>query len=102
MAGSRRDERACVRRAQAGSASDFEALFCTHWGPAYRAAFEDAFARIARGRSLPFVPFLLDGVALDPALYLGDGLHPNARGTARVADHVWHALEPVLRRVGGS
>src|SRR2546430_15658470 len=39
MAGSRRDERACVRRAQAGSASDFEALFRTHWGPAYRAAY---------------------------------------------------------------
>src|SRR5437763_17163143 len=39
MAGSRRDERACVRRAQAGSASDFEALFRAHWAPAYRAAY---------------------------------------------------------------
>ena len=39
MAGSGRDERAWVRRAQAGSASDFEALFRAHWGPAYRAAF---------------------------------------------------------------
>src|SRR2546423_8724519 len=39
MAAPRRDERACVRRAQAGSASDFEALFRTHWGPAYRAAY---------------------------------------------------------------
>jgi RNA polymerase sigma-70 factor, ECF subfamily len=35
----KRDERAWVRRAQAGSASDFEALFRTHWGPAYRAAY---------------------------------------------------------------
>jgi len=32
-------ERAWVRRAQAGSASDFEALFRAHWGPAYRAAY---------------------------------------------------------------
>jgi RNA polymerase sigma-70 factor (ECF subfamily) len=39
MAGSGRDERAWVRRAQAGSVSDFEALFRAHWGPAYRAAF---------------------------------------------------------------
>ena len=39
MAGSSRDERAWVRRAQAGSASDFEALFRAHWGPAYRAAY---------------------------------------------------------------
>ena len=39
MAGSGRDERAWVRRAQAGSASDFEALVRAHWGPAYRAAY---------------------------------------------------------------
>ena len=35
----KRDERAWMRRAQAGSASDFEALFRAHWGPAYRAAY---------------------------------------------------------------
>jgi RNA polymerase sigma-70 factor, ECF subfamily len=34
-----RDERASVRRAQAGSASDFEALFRAHWPRAYRAAY---------------------------------------------------------------
>ena len=39
MAGSGRDERAWVRRAQAGSVSDFEALFRAYWGPAYRAAY---------------------------------------------------------------
>ena len=39
MAGSGRDERAWVRRAQAGSQTDFEALFRAHWGPAYRAAY---------------------------------------------------------------
>ena len=39
MAGSGRDERAWVRRAQAGSVSDFEALFRTHWASAYRAAY---------------------------------------------------------------
>jgi RNA polymerase sigma-70 factor (ECF subfamily) len=38
MAG-RRDERAWVRGAQAGSASDFEALFRAHWPLAYRAAY---------------------------------------------------------------
>jgi len=38
MAG-RRDERGWVRGAQAGSASDLEALFRAHWPPAYRAAY---------------------------------------------------------------
>ena len=35
----RANERAWVRRAQAGSASDFEALFRAHWPRAYRAAY---------------------------------------------------------------
>ena len=39
MAGSGRDERAWVRRAQAGSVSDLEALFRTHWPRAFRAAY---------------------------------------------------------------
>ena len=33
------DERAWVRGAQAGSASDLEALFRSHWPRAYRAAY---------------------------------------------------------------
>jgi RNA polymerase sigma-70 factor, ECF subfamily len=39
MSVSRRDERAWVRGAQAGSASDFEALFRAHWSRAFRAAY---------------------------------------------------------------
>jgi RNA polymerase sigma-70 factor (ECF subfamily) len=39
MPGSGRDERAWVRGAQAGSASDLEALFRDHWPRAHRAAY---------------------------------------------------------------
>jgi RNA polymerase sigma-70 factor (ECF subfamily) len=35
----KRSDAALARRAQAGSVSDFEALFRAHWGPAYRAAY---------------------------------------------------------------
>ena len=39
MASAGRDERAWVRGAQGGSASDLEALFRNHWPRAYRAAY---------------------------------------------------------------
>jgi RNA polymerase sigma-70 factor (ECF subfamily) len=39
MAGPKGDERAWIRGAQAGNASDFEALFRVHWPQAYRAAY---------------------------------------------------------------
>ena len=35
---------------------------------------------------LPLYPFILDGVAQDPALNQGDGIHPNPKGAQIVAD----------------
>jgi acyl-CoA thioesterase-1 len=51
---------------------------------------------VAREQRVLFIPFLLDHVAGQPALNLGDGIHPNARGSAIVSDTVWQALRPVL------
>src|ERR687890_1258872 len=71
-----RDERAWVRGAQAGSASDLEALFRLHWPRAYRAAYlvvhdaaaaediaQEAFLAAVRNldrfdRGRPFGPWL--------------------------------------------
>jgi RNA polymerase sigma-70 factor, ECF subfamily len=76
MAGSGRNERAWVRGAQAGSASDLEALFRAHWPRAYRAAYlvtydaaasediaQEAFLAALRSldrfdRRRPFAPWL--------------------------------------------
>jgi acyl-CoA thioesterase-1 len=50
--------------------------------------FENIFPAIAHERHAPFMPFLLEGVAADPALNQADGLHPNAEGHRRVAKNV--------------
>ena len=42
--------------------------------------------------SVPLVPFLLEDVALNPALMQADGLHPEARGEPPVLDTVWPYL----------
>ena len=46
--------------------------------------------------SVPLVPFLLEGVAADPALNQRDGIHPTAEGARMVADNVWTALKPLV------
>lgn len=55
------------------------------WFGFYAVAFDGVFGEVAHRRGLPFDPFLLQGVALDPAFVLPDRIHPNAKGVERIA-----------------
>jgi len=68
-------------------------------GPAYTRPFHDVYPEVARAEGVTLLPFLLAGVAGQPALNQADGIHPNVQGERIVAETVWRALEPVLRSV---
>ncbi len=55
-------------------------------GSDYVTAFDGLYKRIADKYKVPLYPFILDGVAQDPALNQADGLHPNPKGAEIVAD----------------
>ena len=55
-------------------------------GSDYVNAFDGLYKRIADKYEVPLYPFILDGVAQDPALNQGDGIHPNPKGAQIVAD----------------
>lgn len=65
-------------------------------GSDYSREFAAIFPELAQKNNMELIPFLLDGVAGDPALNLQDGIHPNAEGQQIVADNVWQVLEPLL------
>ena len=67
-----------------------------NYGPRYTEEFGRVFPEIAAQYHLPLVPFLLEKVALNPALMQEDGLHPNAQGEPPVLDTVWPYLKPLL------
>ena len=67
-------------------------------GPDYSREFRAVYRQLAQEHDVRFVPFLLLGVAGNPDLNQPDGIHPNARGAAMVADVVWAELERVLAR----
>lgn len=60
----------------------------------YARAFDAAFVEAARSEKAPFVPDMLGGVLLNPALNQRDGIHPNAAGVAVIA----RRLAPVVAR----
>ena len=70
-------------------------------GPAYIAAFDAIYPALARRHDIEFYPFFLDGVALDPALNLDDGLHPNRQGIMEISRRMMPAVERLLARLGG-
>jgi acyl-CoA thioesterase I len=67
-----------------------------NYGPQYRDGLRAVYADLARSRRTALVPFLLEGIALDPALMQDDGLHPVASAQPRVLDTVWKPLQPLL------
>ena len=68
-----------------------------NYGREYTTAFAGNYSALARQYKVPLLPFLLDPIALDRRAYLADNLHPSAASQPRLRDHVWPALEPLLR-----
>jgi len=68
-------------------------------GPAYVEAFDAIYPALARRHDIEFYPFFLDGVALDPALNLDDGLHPNRQGIIEISRRILPSVERLLARL---
>ena len=68
-----------------------------NYGPLYTKGFEAVFTELAKQFDIARVPFLLDGVALNPSLIQDDGIHPRAAAQPRMLENVWPQLVPLLR-----
>lgn len=68
-----------------------------NYGEQYTASFRQVFQDLARDNKVAFVPFLLEGVAGVFDLNQPDGIHPTRAGAARIADHLWPAVEPLIK-----
>ncbi len=71
----------------------------TNYGQDYRAAFDRLYPELAAKHGIDLYPFLLQDVALDPALNQGDGIHPNAKGAARIADAMLPSVLSFIARI---
>jgi acyl-CoA thioesterase-1 len=67
-------------------------------GKEYVEQFRALYADLAQRYDLILYPFFLDGVALDDQYTLGDGMHPNAEGVARIVDGILPKVEELLAK----
>ena len=68
----------------------------------YRARFRAAFARTGSRPGVIHMPFLLDGVAMVPAMNQADGIHPNEYGAQRIAENLWPYVAQAIRVAAGA
>jgi len=67
-----------------------------NFGADYTKRYEKVFPDLAKHYHTPLVPFLLESVAGEKSLNQSDGLHPNAKGHAILADTVFKGIQKYL------
>jgi acyl-CoA thioesterase-1 len=67
-----------------------------NYGEKFPKDFEKVFSRVASEKKIPFVPFLLEGVAGDNKLNQADGIHPNEKGYEIITDRIYPMIKGQL------
>lgn len=67
-------------------------------GADYVRAFDAIYPALASTHRVVFYPFFLEGVATDPKLNQGDGLHPTAAGVDVIVARILPSVEALIAR----
>ncbi|MDF1828641.1 MULTISPECIES: arylesterase [Cycloclasticus] len=69
----------------------------SNYGQRYTEMFYNNYPELAEEMDVPFVPFILEDVALEPDMMQADQLHPNEKAQPIIAQKIWDHLEPILQ-----
>lgn len=61
-------------------------------GEVYAGEFKTVFEEVAKEKKVNLIPFFLDGVAGVKEMNQDDGIHPNEKGHAKVAENIWKVI----------
>jgi acyl-CoA thioesterase I len=68
-------------------------------GPDYQSAFDSIYPELSKKHNLIFMPFLLEGVALEKGMLLSDYKHPNAKGIEIIANNLNSYIVEAISRL---
>jgi acyl-CoA thioesterase I len=69
-------------------------------GQDFKTRFDAIYPALAKKYDAPLYPFFLEGVAGEPALELGDGLHPNRAGVERIIKGILPNVRALVDQFG--
>ncbi len=67
-----------------------------NYGRDYAQRFAAVFSNVAKNENARLVPFLMEGIATNRAMFQADGIHPNEDAQPQLLDNVWPTLRPML------
>ncbi|MGE8568280.1 MAG: arylesterase [Achromobacter sp.] len=67
-----------------------------NYGRDYSQRFAQLFSTVAKDEKARLVPFLMEGIATNRAMFQADGIHPNEDAQPQLLDNVWPTLRPLL------
>jgi acyl-CoA thioesterase-1 len=68
-----------------------------NYGRAYTERFYGMYGELSRQLKTPLVPFMLEGVAQDPAMFQADRLHPVANAHSIILSNIWPKFAPLIK-----
>jgi acyl-CoA thioesterase-1 len=68
-----------------------------NYGARYTDGFHALYAELAKAHNAALIPFLLEGIAGNPANMQDDGIHPRTEAQPAILQQVLPALTPLLR-----
>jgi acyl-CoA thioesterase-1 len=69
-----------------------------NYGRAYTERFAGMYKDLSKQEKVPLVPFMLDGVAQEPANFQADRLHPVANAHPTILNNIWPQLAPLIKQ----
>lgn len=71
-------------------------------GQDYKTRFDAIYPALAKKYDAPLYPFILEGVVGEPALKLGDGMHPNPAGVERMVKSILPYVRAFVDQFGAN
>lgn len=68
-----------------------------NYGRAYTERFAGMYKQLSTELKVPLVPFMLEGVALEPANFQADRLHPLATAHPTILNNIWPQFAPLIK-----
>lgn len=69
-----------------------------NYGQRYTLEFRRSFQTVAEQQAVAFVPFILNGIALDPSLMQKDGIHPTQAAQPKLLENIWPEIKSLLSK----